>query len=268
MSKKPIQQAVLFRTSASTDIQCSGGYVTIAGLNGGSVAKKDMTGIYQLYYKAEVKQIVTISTTAAPTAATIYSVAVYDPLRNDASYTESPRIYSYRTSNDLSIEGATAALQREYINLQLVSLIVADTANNHATAASSTGGAGFTVTDTGVYYPVFSQSMTNIKGVNKVYTITNNDGSGFASNLATVTTAAVYSSGVGSKLAQEQPITSFTFGNLISGVLMAPPLTVDNLPAVSGQNYDAFVIVSLKAVEAIPVGGQKAYQDRVQTIWV
>lgn len=267
MSKKPIQQAVLFRTSASTDIQCSGGNITIAGLNGGSVAKKDITGIYQLLYKAEVKQIVTVATTAAPAAATLYQVAVYDPVRTISGYTESPRIYSYRTSNDLVLEGANAAAQREYINLQLIAKINADTAN-HATAATSTGGAGFTVTDTGVYYPVFAQNMTNIKGVNKVYTITNPDGTGFADNLATVTTAAVYSSGVGSKLAQEAPVTSFVFNNLISGVLDAPPVTVDNLPAVTGQQYDAFVITSLKAIPAIPVGSHLAFQDRTQTVWV
>ncbi|MFA7287650.1 MAG: hypothetical protein WC055_02105 [Melioribacteraceae bacterium] len=263
---RQIKESVLFRTSAATDVQCSGRVIQVAGLK--SISKKDITGIYQSIYKAEVVQVSTVTTSSiTPAAATLYQVVVYDPVRVDQSYTESPKIYRYKTSNDLSVEGANAALQREYINLQLIAKINADP-TCHATAATLTGGAGFTVTDDGGYYPVWSQSMTNVKGINSVYTIANPDGGGFAGDLAAITTPAVYSYGTGAKLLLQNPIVSFVFGNLISGVLEAPPVTTAGLPAVSGQNYDGFIITSLKAVPAIAVGGQLAYQDRLSTIFV
>lgn len=262
---RQIKESVLFRTSASTDVQCSGGNILVAGLK--SVSKKDITGIYQTLYKAEVAKVSTVSTTAAPTASTVYQVAVYDPCRTTGGYTESPKVYKYKTSTDLSVEGATAALQREYINLQLIAAINADD-TCHATAATSTGGAGFTVTDDGGYYPVFSQGMTNVKGINSVYTITNSDGSGFASNLASITTPAVYSYGTGANLLLQNPIVSYVYGNLISGVLDAPPVTSAGLPAVTGQNYDGFIITSLKPVYMAGASNFIAYQDRLQTVFV
>lgn len=263
---KIIKESVLFRTSAASDIQCSGGNITVAGLK--SVSKKDITGIYQTLYKAEVAKVSTVTTSAVtPAASTLYKVVVYDPTRFTGSYTESPKVYKYRTSADLSVEGASAALQREYINVQLIAAINADD-TCHATAATLTGGAGFTVTDDGGYYPVFSQGMTNVKGINAVYTEINTDGTGFAGNEASITTAAVYSYGTGAKLLAEKPIISFVFGNLISGVLDAPPVTSANLPAVTGQNYDGFTITSLKAVPAVGITGQLAYQDRLQVVFV
>lgn len=266
MSKKPIQEAVLFRTSSGSDVQCSGGNITIAGLR--PVSKKDITGIFQVKYRPEVVQVVTVAGTSyTPTAATRYAVQVYDPTRVISGYTESPKIYSYTTPVDLTTIGANAAAWREAISLALVAAINADP-TNHTTAASLGTGTGFTVTDDGGYYPVFSQTMTNIKGISLVSPLTNSDGTGFASTNVSVTTAGVYSFGVGSKLAEEKPVISATFGNLISGVLMAPPVTINKEPAVSGQNYDGFCITSMKEVEAIPVGGQYAYQIRTQWVFV
>lgn len=263
---KIIKESVLFRTSAASDIQCSGGNITVAGLK--SVSKKDITGIYQTLYKAEVAKVSTVTTSAViPAASTVYQIAVFDPTRFIGSYTESPKVYKYKTSNDLSVEGATAALQREYINVQLIAAINADD-TCHATAATLTGGAGFTVTDAGGYYPVFSQGMTNIKGINAVYTQKNADGTGFVGTEAAITTAAVYSYGTGANLLASNPIVSFVFGNLISGVLDAPPVTSAGLTAVTGQNYDGFTIVSLKAVSIIGLTGQYGYQDRQQVIFV
>ena len=266
MSKKPIQEAVLFRTSSGSDVQCSGGTIAIAGLR--PVSKKDITGIFQVKYRPEVVQVVTVAGTSyTPTSATRYALQVYDPTRVISGYTESPKIYSYTTPVDVTTIGATAALQREAISLALVAAINADP-SNHTTAASLGTGTGFTVTDNGGYYPVFSQTMTNIKGISSVSPLTNSDGTGFASTNVSVTTAGVYSFGVGSKLAEEKPVISATYGNLISGVLMAPPVTINKEPAVSGQNYDGFCITSMKEVEAIPVGGQYAYQLRTQWVFV
>lgn len=263
---KIIKESVLFRTSVASDIQCSGGNITVAGLK--SVSKKDITGIYQTLYKAEVAKVSTVTTSAVtPAASTLYQVVVYDPTRFTGSYTESPKAYKYKTSSDLSVEGTTAALQREYINGQLIAAINADS-TCHATAATLTLGAGFTVTDDGGYYPVFSQGMTNVKGINAVYTVVNTDGTGFAGDEASITTAAVYSYGTGANLLASNPIVSFVFGNLISGVLDAPPVTSAGLTAVTGQNYDGFIITSLKAVPAVGISGQLAYQDRLQTVFV
>lgn len=269
MSKRIIPESVLFRTSASTDVQCSGGIVKVAGLR--VVSKKDITAVIQNKYRAEVKQVVNVANVSyVPTGGTLYQVAVYDPLRTEASYTQAPKVYSYRTSNDLSVEGSTASLQREYIHGKIITKINNVTTINRATAATLTGGAGIAITDVGGYYPIFAQNMTNIKGVNKVYTIRNADGSGFAPNNFSIATAAVIGQGSGAYLLAQVPITSFVFNNLISGILDAPPVTTDNipLPPITGQNYDAFVITSLKAVPAVAVGGQQAYQDRVQTIYV
>lgn len=265
MSKKPIQEAVLFRTSAGTDVQCSGGNIAIAGLK--SVSKRNITGIFQTKYRAEVAQVVTVAGTSyTPTSSTRYAVEVYDPCRVISGYTESPKIYFYTTPVDVTTLG-NAAAQREAIHVAIVAAINADP-TNHAIAVTLGGGTGFTVTDDGGYYPVFSQTMTNVKGVNVVKPLTNTDGTGFADTNFSVTTAGVYSFGVGADLAAQKPVINATFGNLLSGVLDAPPVTSAGLAAVSGQNYDGFCITSVKAVEAIPVGGQLAYQYRTQWIFV
>lgn len=262
---KTIKESVLFRTSAASDIQCSGGEISIAGLR--SVSRKDITSIFQSFYKAEVAQVTTVAAVSyTPASATPYRVAVYDPCRTNSGYTESPKVYSYTTPADVTTLG-NAAAQREAISVALVAAINADV-TNRAVAATLGSGTGFTVTDDGGYYPVFSQSMTNVQGVNKVYPITNTDGSGYADTNFSVTTTGVYSVGSGANLLLQKPVISYTFGNLTSGVLDAPPVTATGLAAVSGQNYDLFEIVSLKAVPAVGISNQAAYQDRTQMIWV
>lgn len=264
---KTIKESVLLKTSASTDVQCSGGVVTIAGLR--SVAKKDISAISQIKYRAEVPQVATVgSTSYTPASNTLYTVWVYDPLRTEQSYNETQKAYSFITPLDVTTLG-NAAAQREAIHVAIVAKINAD-ATNHATAATLGGGTGFTVTDDGGYYPVRAQNMTNVRGVNTVKTITNTDGSGFQSTDVTITTSGVYSSGVGAKLAQEAPVIDFVYGNLISGVLDAPVATATNPPtyAVSGQNYDTFVINSLRQVSIINITGQYGYNDVIQYVVV
>lgn len=50
--------------------------------------------------------------------------------------------------------------------------------------------------------------------------------------------------------------------------MVAPPLAPDGTAAVSGQNYDTFVISSLKEVSAHNVTGQVAYQERISRVYV
>ena len=259
---RAIKESVLLATSAATDVQCSGGVVSITGLK--PVSKKNITSIKQVKYRAEVAQVITVGGTAyVPTDNTTYTVVVTDPFRVYAGYQESQKRYSYTTGTVTGV----AATDRETIHVALVAKINAD-ASNHAVAATLGTGTGFTVTDDGGYYPVWAQNMTNVKGINMVYTVTNPDGTGFTSTNFTTTTAGVYSYGVGAKLAQENPVVDYVYGNLISGVLYAPPLTTAGATATSGQNYDGFVIESLKAVNAIGVTDQYAYVERVQTVFV
>ncbi|CAK0764600.1 hypothetical protein CCP3SC1AL1_350001 [Gammaproteobacteria bacterium] len=269
MASNPSKKSVLLLTSAATDVQYSGGDIFIAGLN--TVSRKDITSIKQVKSRAEVAQVTTVGavTLYTPTSNTAYKVAVWDVLRKESGYEETPKIYTYITGTVTGV----AATDREVISVALCALINAD-ASNHAVAATLTGGAGFTVTDDGGYWPVFAQNMTNVKGVNNVYTITNNDGTGFTGTTllgnASVTTVGVYSKGLGANLLAQRPIVDFVYGNLISGVLGDAPMTNTNpqLPAVSGQNYDTFIIESLKAVDAIQATGQYAYIESIQRVFV
>lgn len=261
MAVKPRKKSILFRTTAGTDVQYSGGYVTVAGLE--RVSRKDIISVKQIKSRAEVAQVVTVTTgtSLVPTAQTTYKVAVYDPLRVQAGYQEEPKVYKYTLAT-----AGVAATDRETINAALVTAIN-DDATNHAVAASLGGGTGFTITDDGSYYPVYAQNMSNIKGVNTVYTIQNNDGSGFVGTEAAVTTTAVYAFGVGANLLSEKPVVDFVTGGLVSGVLGDAPLTIAGLAAVSGQNYDGFVIESMYQVDAIQATGQYAYIERIDRIF-
>lgn len=259
---RKIKKPALFRTCSNTDVLRSGGYATITGLE--SVKVTDISAISQINYRAEVAQVATVSTTADPTANTIYAIEVYDPLRTESGYNESPKVYSTLTPSPITLLGATAAIQREAINVILINKIIADTANNHATAATSTGGAGFTVTDTGGYYPVYAQGMSNVRGVNVVKTLTNGDGSGFADDIVSITTAGVYSYGVGADLAAAKPVMDYITSNLVSGVIGDAPLTLAGLSAVSGQKYNSVVIQDIKQVEIINITGQYGYVLREQ----
>lgn len=264
---KPIQKSVVLKTSAATDVTNSGGVISVTGLI--PVPKNNLVSIKQIKYKAEVDQVVTIGNTSyTPTASTKYTVAVYDPNRVVAGFSESIKYYSYVTPPNINTIGATAALQREYIHGQLVSKINLQSSVNHAVAVSLGGGTGFTVTDSGPYYPVRSQTMTNILGANLVEVCTNPDGSGFVAADLTVTTAAVASFGVGSILATAQTLTDKMFGNLISGEIEWNPQTTGGLPAVSGQNYDGFEIISLSKQDTPTITGHYTYIDCSQIVYV
>jgi len=267
MATTTINNSVLLKTSSASDVKCSGGDLSITGI-ADLISKKNISSISQIKYRAEVAQVVTVGGTSyTPANSTTYTVVIYDPLRSQSSVQEAPRQYSFTTVADVTTYG-NAAAQREAIHVGLVALINADSNNNHVTAATLGGGTGFTVTDDGGYWPVRSQNMTNVKGISTVYTIYNASGTGFGDSNFSITTAGVYSSGVGAKLASEAPVIDFVYGNLISGVLVAPPLAPDGTAAVSGQNYDTFVISSLKEVSAHNVTGQVAYQERFTRVYV
>lgn len=271
------QESVLFRTSAASDVICSNGVLTVAGLSG--TRKNRISSISQIKYKAEVSQVVTIGATAyTPTGGTKYGVLIGDTnrIRNGAAELLKP--YYYVTPPDITTLGATAALQREAIHLALVAAINADT-KNFVTAASLLTGTGFTVTDNAGYYPAFSQTGTGRLGASTVLPIQNMDDSGFLATNVSITTAAVYASGVGATLAAGVPIVDAYYGGLLSGYLQgllnglsfttkSTTAANDNLPAISGQNYDIFVITSLVDASAHNQRGQLALVPKMQAIAV
>lgn len=251
-------KSVLLKTSAATDVICSGGEITITGLK--SIRKKDITSFKQILYKAEVPQVITIGASSyTPTADTIYAIEIFDPNRKIGSYQEQQKVYSYRTTATLT---GTAAQQREVIHAALVVKINADS-SNRSVAASNGTGTGFTITDDGVYYSVRSQSMTNVLGANTVLPKTNTDGTGFAYNDYAVTTAAVASFGVGATLATGAVVLDKFFGNQIQGTI-DNPVTTAGASADSGQKYNGFEICYLEADYI----GYWIYKDRVATVYV
>jgi len=263
---RPNKESVLLKTSAATDIQCSGGVISITGLK--KVSKSNIFDIKQVKYKAETAQVIRVGTSSyTPTADTVYKVLIGDVNRFQSGWEETLKPYSFRTPSVLANLGATAALQREAIHVALVAAINAD-ASNKVVAATLGTGTGFSVTDDGSYYPVYSQGMSNVKGVSTVIPVTNTDGSGFAESDYSITTPAVIGVGIGAYLANMLPVMDFMNGNLVSGVIDTPPLTTAGAAATSGQNYDVFVIESYQTQAAWSVSGQLALVQRWQEVWV
>lgn len=256
MSLKPALQSILLKTSAATDLKYSGRELTITGAKR-AINVDRIVSIKQEKYRAEVVQVVEAGLGSyTPTASTKYTILLGDVNRVIQGGHEVLLPYSYTTPSDLTLIGANAAAQREYINGKIVDAINSNL-NNYVTAASLGGGTGFTITDDAGYYPVHGQNQSNRLGATTVIAAANNDGSGFGPNSVSVTTAAVYSFGVGAELLAQKPVMYNMAGNLATGVFTAP-VAADGSYAVSGQNYDGFRIETLELQSAHNVTGQWA----------
>lgn len=262
------RQSILLKTSSKTDIQFGGGDYNITGLR--SVSRKDITSFKQIKYRVEVAQVYTVGGgTYTPTADTAYSIQIGDVNRSDSGARESLYIYTVVTPNTAGLTAiGNAAAQREWIHAALVVKINNQTAQNRSVAVSLGTGTGFTVTDSGGYYPVRAQNQTKMRGPNFVGVRTNTDGTGFADTNITLTTAGVTSFGDGTKLATESPVVDFVYGGLISGNLIDPPLTTAGAVAVAGQKYDGFVISSLQKEQTPTITDRYTYIDRSQVVYV
>lgn len=255
MSLKPALQPILLKTSSGTDFKYSGRQLTFTGAKPINVDR--IVSIKQEKYRAEVVQVVTAGAgTYTPQASTLYAYEIGDQNRVTSGGQETLTKYGYTTPADLTTIGATAALQREYIHLQLIADINANT-GNFVTAATLGTGTGFTITDDAGYYPVRAQGMSNRLGATQVYAAQNADGTGFTSASVSVTTAAVYSFGVGADLLAAKPVMSYMSGNLVTGTYSAPK-AADGTYAVAGQNYDGFRIETLETASAHSQTGQLA----------
>lgn len=260
-----VQESQLFTTSLASDVQISKGYLKI-----GEMSKTKLSLIsdfVQVKYRAEVVQVVTVTTSSiTPAGNTYYTIEFGDTNRSRGGVQEQLVRVSYLTPADVTTLGATAALQREAINVALIAKINAYTSSYYVTAATSGGGAGFTITDSSGYYPTNAQGMTNRLGATYVKTCKNSDGSGFLGTEASITTAAVYSFGVGADLLAWKPVLDQMWGNLISGYLGGTaPKTAAGSYATTGQKYDGFAVVSLTETPiATSVRTQTAYMPKIQ----
>jgi hypothetical protein len=236
MSQK--NKSLLSNTTAGTEVQYSGGEISIAGLD--AVKLSRVINFSQINYRAEVAQVITIGATAyTPAASTPYSVEIGDVNVRDHGYTSALKKFSYTTPDDITTLGGSAALQREAITLKLVAEINAG--SPFVTAATLTGGNGFTITDKAGYYPYNRQGNNGRQGASVVRPVTNTDGTGFAASNFVLTTAAVYEFGTGLNLLNNAPVYDYMTGNLISGEIETP-LTASGATAVSGQKYNMFNI--------------------------
>lgn len=262
------KNSVLLKTSAGSDVQYSGGKIYINGLD--PIKQADIIDFSQQNYRAETVQVVTIgSTSYTPTANTVYSVSIGNPLVREHGFQQVLKEYNYITPSTLTNIGANAAAQREYIHLQIVAKINA-IASNYVVAASLGTGSGFTVTDDAGYFPYNRQGAPNRLGANLVRVNTNADSTGFVAADLTLTTAAIYSVGVGADLANGVPVIDFMTGNLISGDFDTPLTYSTNLPAVSGQKYNNFSISWLQDT-ALPIafnGQARVYLIKNAQVWV
>lgn len=267
---KPVQKSVLLSTSGRGDVTYSNGTYNIAGE---TFRKNLIRSVRHIKYKAEVKQVVTVGGVNAnsgarytPTASTTYTVEVFDPRRKTNGQTQGVIKFSYTTPPVITSLGSTAALQREAINVKLVAAINAATNVVSATAATLGSGNGFTITDNGSYYPPRTQGGPLNYGANTFEWRTNADGTGFVSGDMVLTTAAVYSFGVGANLVADVAVIDGMFGNFVSGLpagiamynFPAPINSTGAAAATSGQNYDGFLVECFEPVAAHNVTGQLA----------
>ena len=271
------QESVLLRTSLATDSQGSGGNLIITGLT--PTKKTNISQIVQIKSRSEVSQVVRIGGTAyTPTGSTRYAIEIGDTNRIRNGAAELLKVYSFTTPADITQLGATAALQREAIHAALVLAVNADT-KNFVTAASLGGGTGLTITDNAGYYPPFSQTGTGRLGASQVLPMQNPDDSGFLATNVSITTAAVYESGIGANMALGTPVVDALYGGLLSGYLkgmlnglswatVSATAALNNLPPVSGQTYDIFIINSLTTANAHNQRGQLAYVPKMQAVAV
>lgn len=268
MSK--LDKSVLLKTSAKTDVQRSGGKLSIAGCL--PVKESNILDIKQIKYKTEVAQIATIGMSGyTPTADTTYMVTLSSVEAKREGYLGVTREYGFVTPSVITTLGATAALQREAIHAALITKINNDHAKlkNFVTAVTIAAGNGITLTDDAGYYPV--NGSTGRKGATEIKLIQNSDGSGFVNAAADnlVTTAAVYAFGEGQRLADGQPIRGGLSLGLVSGYLDAPKTTgIAGTYATAGQHYDAFTISSLQVCPAHAVSDEYAYQICEQIVFV
>lgn len=261
-------KTALLKTSSINDVKRSAGKVAITGLQ--EVFEKDIISIRQFKDKAEVSKVETIGASYTPTGSTTYIVEISLPGTRYHGITNSiPKRYPYVTPAAITDLGATAALQREAINVALVAKINADSSNYVAAATLGTG-TGFTITDDAGYFPAKSAAGQSHRGGASVVKLAKDiNGLGFVDSTdRTVSTAAVYSFGIGSRMDDDIPVVyALGGGNIVQGEVNAP-VAADGTYATSGQKYHAFLIESSQASKIPTISDIKGSEIKSQMVFV
>lgn len=267
------QKSILLKTSAKSDVQYTDGAYVIGGT---SIPKRFVKNVRQFKYRAEVAQVYTVGASLyTPTASTVYKVNIGSIDRRLNGVTGGLTPIAYKTPPVITTIGATPALQREFISLQLVAQVNALTSSLFITGASLTGGAGFTLTDKGGYYGPRTQGGPVVAGPNEVIMVTSADGTGFVAGDLTLTTPAVIQFGTGANLLGDIVVSDAMFGSYISGVPNGnafwnplAPVASDGSGAVSGQKYDAYVFDFYSKTELAAERNTTALGIQDNELWI
>lgn len=262
-----INKSVLLNASSGTDVQYAGGEIIIQGLD--AIKQSRVLDFSQLNYRGETPQVLTVGANAyTPAGGITYKLLMGDTQRTVNGQIEPLKPYAYTTPLDITALGGTPQLQREAIHLALIAKINASNRYNFVTAATLGSGTGFTITDNAGYYPYNRQGMSNRLGSTVVKTTLVN-GYGFTPAALTLTTKAIYSSGVGANLANSAPIFDLVTGNLIQGNVDVPTVFGTGALATAGQRYNYFSISGLTDA-AMPTIAESYRGFRVnnQSVWV
>jgi len=240
------QKSFLLKTSSQADVQYANGNLIVGSTK---IKKSFINRIQHVRYKAEVVQVYTIGSSYTPSTGTQYALGIGSVERYPNAAQEG--LNKIAVLSPISFpSGNTDAQNREIINGMLVKAINDKSDSLGVTAVSLTGGAGFTITDKGGYYGARNGGSQVNYGATEVVLFTNSDGTGFVDATdKTLTTSAVYEFGTGAILLADKPALDPLFmyypvgtpaGEAVWRALS--PVAADGTYAVSGQNYDAFII--------------------------
>ncbi len=219
MEGKIIKQSLL-NAYAAADVVTANGIHSITGLmpiRQGSVIRVD-----EIASAAEVQQVVTV-TTPTIVAATRYALKIGNTGLRVQGWQQVMRTFAVTSPAILS---GVAATDKQNVVAALVAKINASGLPVVAAAA----GDDMTITDNPNYYKVNYSRL----GATAVLAR-----SGYVQSNIVVTTPAVYSQGLGTRMLESVPVTELTSGNLAQGTWGFP---TNNLP-IAGDTYQAFLIV-------------------------
>ena len=238
-----LTQSALLTTSAKTDVQRSGGKVTITGLLPFDLDKM-LAASYKIH-RAEVRQVITVDLGAITLAAsTRYSIKAGNVLNEYEAGQQALKNYAFTSGTAVP----TAAAVCDGIVAQINSTSI----TNYISAVRAANTV--VITDDAGYYPIRPAGRAGPSTVTL--------GDNVVGGTVTVTTAGVIAYGDGTYILSNIPVKDPMTGNLISGELDTPT------GAVAGQFYSGFAVTYAKEVNHQAVSGLRAEKVLRQLIYV
>ena len=238
-----LTQSALLTTSAKTDVQRSGGKVTITGLLPFNLDKM-LAASYKIH-RAEVRQVITVDLGSITLAAsTRYSIKAGNVLNEYEAGQQALKNYAFTSGP--AIPTAVAVCDG------IVAQINSTSITNYISAVRA--GNTVVITDDAGYYPIRPAGRAGPSTVTL--------GDNVVGGTVTVTTAGVIAYGDGTYILSNIPVKDPMTGNLISGELNTPS------GAVAGQFYDGFAVTYAKEVNHQAVSGLRAEKVLRQLIYV